>query len=43
MQVHLRIQRYNPEKDHAPHFEDYKVEMEPTDRVLDALLRLKNF
>ena len=41
MQVRLKIQRFNPEKDAAPHFEDYTVEAEPTDRVLDALLQVK--
>ena len=41
MKVKLKIQRYNPEKDQEPHFEDYTVEAEPTDRVLDALLEVK--
>ncbi|MBI2119478.1 MAG: succinate dehydrogenase iron-sulfur subunit [Elusimicrobia bacterium] len=41
MQVHLKIQRYNPEKDSKPYFKDYAVECEPTDRVLDALLAVK--
>lgn len=41
MQVKLKIQRFNPEKDTAPHFEEYTVESEPTDRVLDALLQVK--
>ena len=37
MEVGLRIQRFNPEQDEAPHFEDYKVPAEPSDRVLDLL------
>lgn len=41
IQVHLKIQRYNPEKDSKPYFKDYAVECEPTDRVLDALLAVK--
>ncbi|OGR50870.1 MAG: succinate dehydrogenase iron-sulfur subunit [Elusimicrobia bacterium RIFCSPLOWO2_02_FULL_39_32] len=41
MKVHLKIQRYNPEKDSKPYFKDYAVECEPTDRVLDALLAIK--
>ena len=41
MQVQLRIQRYNPDTDKEPHFEDYTVQAEPTDRVLDALLEVK--
>jgi succinate dehydrogenase / fumarate reductase, iron-sulfur subunit len=41
MQVQLRIQRYNPEFDTRPHYETYAVEVEPTDRVLDALNEVK--
>ncbi|MBN1834364.1 MAG: succinate dehydrogenase iron-sulfur subunit [Spirochaetales bacterium] len=43
MKVTLKIQRYNPETDEAPHFQEYPVEVEPTDRVLDALMHVKNF
>jgi len=41
MQVRLRIRRYNPETDQAPHHEEYTVEAEPTDRVLDLLNQVK--
>ncbi|HLC04888.1 MAG TPA: succinate dehydrogenase iron-sulfur subunit [Anaerolineales bacterium] len=41
MQVRLRIRRYNPETDQAPHYEDYTVEAEATDRVLDLLNQIK--
>ena len=41
MNVNLRIQRFNPDTDALPHFEDYTVECEPTDRVLDAILQVK--
>jgi succinate dehydrogenase / fumarate reductase iron-sulfur subunit len=37
MQVTLRIQRFNPETDTKPYYREYTVEVEPTDRVLDAL------
>ena len=40
-QVTLRIKRYNPEVDLKPHFEEYPVDVEPTDRVLDALNKIK--
>ncbi|GIW20393.1 MAG: succinate dehydrogenase iron-sulfur subunit [Chloroflexota bacterium] len=39
MQVDLRILRFDPEQDTRPHWERYKVEAEPTDRVLDLLHR----
>ena len=35
--VHLRVKRYNPETDRRPHWQEFVVEAEPTDRVLDAL------
>jgi succinate dehydrogenase / fumarate reductase, iron-sulfur subunit len=41
MQVDLRIQRFDPERDNKPHWETYKVESEPMDRVLDLLHRVK--
>lgn len=40
-QVELRIKRYDPERDTKPHWETYHVEMEGTDRVLDALHEVK--
>ena len=41
MQVTLRIKRFNPETDTKAHFEEYAVEVEGTDRVLDALNQVK--
>ena len=41
MEVQLRIRRYNPELDVEPHWEEYAVEAEPSDRVLDLLHRVK--
>jgi succinate dehydrogenase / fumarate reductase iron-sulfur subunit len=43
MQVTLKIFRFNPEKDKKPHFENYKLEAEPTDRVLDLLEQVKGY
>jgi succinate dehydrogenase / fumarate reductase iron-sulfur subunit len=41
MEVTLRIKRYDPDTDVAPHFEEYRVDLDPTDRVLDALNTIK--
>ncbi len=41
MDVTLRIRRYNPEVDEAPHWETYTVPAEPTDQVLDLLHQVK--
>ena len=35
--VTLRIKRFDPEADKRPHWETYRVQVEETDRVLDAL------
>ena len=35
--VHLKVKRYNPETDRKPWWQEFEVEQEPTDRVLDAL------
>ena len=41
MDVELRVRRFNPETDEAPHWETYNLEVEPTDRVLDLLHQVK--
>jgi succinate dehydrogenase / fumarate reductase, iron-sulfur subunit len=42
MKIVLRVQRVLPGTDAAPHQQDYEVEVEPTDRVLDALRSVKS-
>jgi succinate dehydrogenase / fumarate reductase iron-sulfur subunit len=37
----VKIKRYNPELDDAPHWEQYAVEADPMDRVLDVLQNVK--
>ena len=39
--VTVLIRRFNPETDTEPHWEDYQVEVHGTDRVLDALHKIK--
>ena len=41
MRIVLRIGRYNPESDTAPHDEDYTLDIDPTASLLDALIRVK--
>lgn len=41
VKVTVEIKRFDPERDDKPHWESYDVEMEPTDRVLDALHEVK--
>jgi succinate dehydrogenase / fumarate reductase iron-sulfur subunit len=39
----LKIQRYNPDTDKEPYFQEYTVEAEPNERLLDALMQVKQF
>lgn len=41
MLVRLRIRRYKPESDPEAHWAEYAVEVEPSNRVLDALLEVQ--
>ncbi len=41
MRVHLKIRRFNPEKDKKPWWGEYDVEAEPDDRLLDLLHYVK--
>jgi succinate dehydrogenase / fumarate reductase iron-sulfur subunit len=41
MQVEIGILRYDPERDAGPHWESYRVDSEPADRVLDLLHKVK--
>ncbi|HEY8922481.1 MAG TPA: succinate dehydrogenase iron-sulfur subunit [Candidatus Limnocylindria bacterium] len=41
MDVQLRILRFDPERDDLPHWEEYAVPAEPSDRVLDLLHQVK--
>ncbi|UCF96711.1 MAG: succinate dehydrogenase iron-sulfur subunit [Spirochaetaceae bacterium] len=43
MKITLQIQRYNPDADEQPYFKEYPIEVEPSDRLLDALMQVKNF
>jgi succinate dehydrogenase / fumarate reductase, iron-sulfur subunit len=41
MQVQFQVRRFNSEKDVKPYWSEHTVEIEPTDRVLDALNYIK--
>ena len=42
MKIVLRIRRFHPETDPAPHDGEYPLDVEPTSTILDALIRVKN-
>ncbi len=39
--ITLRIRRFDPERDAEPHWEDYRVQVLATDRILDGLHKVK--
>lgn len=43
MNIILKIQRFNPETDEKPRFQEYAVEADPNERLLDALMQVKRF
>lgn len=43
MKIILKIQRFNPETDDAPHYQEYEVTADPNERLLDALMQVKRF
>jgi succinate dehydrogenase / fumarate reductase iron-sulfur subunit len=43
MNIILKIQRFNPQKDKRPTYQRYTSEVEPTDRILDVLMHIKRF
>jgi succinate dehydrogenase / fumarate reductase iron-sulfur subunit len=43
MKIGIEIKRFNPEKDKAPYYQKYELEVEQSDRLLDALMKIKGF
>jgi succinate dehydrogenase / fumarate reductase, iron-sulfur subunit len=43
MKITLKVQRFNSEADDRPYFQEYAVETDPNERVLDALMNVKRF
>jgi succinate dehydrogenase / fumarate reductase iron-sulfur subunit len=41
MKVTVKIRRFNPEKDKRPYWGEYRLEVRPTDRVLDVMHQIK--
>ena len=41
MEVELKVLRFDPEKNEAAHFEEYTIEAQPMDRLLDCLHKIK--
>lgn len=42
MLIHLKIFRFDPQTEKAPHYDNFELQVEPTDRVLDLLEKVRN-
>lgn len=43
MQIIIKVQRFNPDSDNAPYYQEYSIEAEPNERLLDALMKIKRY
>ncbi len=43
MQITLKVYRFDPEKDEKGHYDSFKLEAEPSERVLDLLENVKGY
>jgi len=43
MQIHLKVFRFNPERDARPYYDTFTLEVDPRDRVLDALEHVRGY
>ena len=43
MDIKLRIKRFDPETDTESRYQDFRIEADPDERILDALMRIKRF
>lgn len=41
MKIHVKIKRFNPEKDQEPYYKTYTTDADPMDRFLDVLINIK--
>ncbi|NIS68668.1 MAG: succinate dehydrogenase iron-sulfur subunit, partial [Proteobacteria bacterium] len=41
MKCQFKIFRFDPEKDNKSYYQTYKLEAEPTDKILDCLNRIR--
>jgi len=43
MKIILKVQRFNPDTDAKPRLQEYTVDVDPNERLLDALMQIKRF
>ena len=43
MEINAKVFRYDPEKDKKPHFDQFSLEIDPVERVLDLLEQIKGY
>lgn len=43
MKIILKIQRFNPDTDSGPYYQEFTVEVDPNERLLDGLMKVKQY
>ena len=43
MQITLKVLRFNPEKDQKSHYDEFQLEVDPKDRILDVLEQVRGY
>jgi len=43
MKITVKVSRFNPKVDEKPYYQEYSIEADPMDRVLDLLMYIKRF
>jgi succinate dehydrogenase / fumarate reductase iron-sulfur subunit len=43
MQITVKVFRFNPEKDKKPHHDSFTLEVDPLDRILDVLEKIRGY
>jgi succinate dehydrogenase / fumarate reductase iron-sulfur subunit len=41
MKINLKVYRFNPQTDTLPHYDTFKIEAQPNERILDSLNRIR--
>jgi len=43
MQINVKIYRFDPEQDKKPHYDQFAMDVDPTERILDLLEQIKGY
>ena len=43
MKIKVKIRRFNPENDRRPYWAEYRLDADPSDRIIDVLVQIKGY